>query len=285
MVSIGSFARLGGVSVRMLRHYDKIGLLVPASIDPHTGHRAYDLGQLARLNRIVALKGLGFTLDEVTGLLQEGIESEALAGMLRLRQSQLEHQIHHHRHRLDRVAARLAIIAKEHEMSETIRLKSIPAQRLAGHSVTAGDSSRMTVGPQVADLFARVADLMDQASGDRTAPVARYAPDLKHPPAVQITAGYVVLEDDIPGLELQDLPAVDVAAVLHHGVMSGIAGAYQVLAHWAAASGYEKSLEAGCWREVYLEAHGEEQREWLVEVQLELNTAIDQGEAFRHVTS
>jgi MerR family regulatory protein len=58
--SIGEFARHGRVSVRMLRHYDAIGLLRPACVDPVTGYRSYEVSQLAELNRLIALKDLGF---------------------------------------------------------------------------------------------------------------------------------------------------------------------------------------------------------------------------------
>lgn len=53
MFSIGEFARLGGVSVRTLRHYDEIGLLRPAQVDPVTGYRGYLASQLGQLNRIL----------------------------------------------------------------------------------------------------------------------------------------------------------------------------------------------------------------------------------------
>lgn len=46
MFSIGEFARLGGVSVRTLRHYDEIGLLRPATVDQDTGYRGYTADQL-----------------------------------------------------------------------------------------------------------------------------------------------------------------------------------------------------------------------------------------------
>lgn len=42
MFSIGEFASIGRVSVRMLRHYDEIGLLTPARVDPFTGYRSYE---------------------------------------------------------------------------------------------------------------------------------------------------------------------------------------------------------------------------------------------------
>jgi DNA-binding transcriptional MerR regulator len=69
MFSIGEFARLGTVSVRTLRHYDEIGLLRPARVDPETGYRSYSAGQLAQLNRIIALKDLGFSLEQANHLL------------------------------------------------------------------------------------------------------------------------------------------------------------------------------------------------------------------------
>ena len=57
MFTIGEFDRHGRVSVRMLRHYDSTGLLRPARVDPANGYRFYAVGQLARLNRIIALPG------------------------------------------------------------------------------------------------------------------------------------------------------------------------------------------------------------------------------------
>lgn len=75
MFSIGDFARHGRVSVRMLRHYDTIGLLRPDRVDAATGYRYYEGGQLARLNRIVALKDLGFTLEQVGRILDDKVSS------------------------------------------------------------------------------------------------------------------------------------------------------------------------------------------------------------------
>ena len=112
MLSIGDFARHGRVSVRMLRHYDAIGLLRPAFVDQETGYRSYDAGQLSRLNRIVALKCLGFTLEQVRYILDE-VSVEELRGMLRLRQAELQSQIASDTVRLAQVAARLRIIERE----------------------------------------------------------------------------------------------------------------------------------------------------------------------------
>ncbi|HEY5355645.1 MAG TPA: helix-turn-helix domain-containing protein [Streptosporangiaceae bacterium] len=85
MFTIGDFARHGQVSVRMLRHYDATGLLRPARVDPASGYRFYEAGQLARLNRVIALKDLGFTLEQVRAMLDQQVSAEQLRGMLRLR--------------------------------------------------------------------------------------------------------------------------------------------------------------------------------------------------------
>jgi DNA-binding transcriptional MerR regulator len=71
MFSIGDFARLGNVSVRTLRYYEEVGVLLPAAVDPTTGYRSYSAYQLSRLHRIVALKDLGLSLRELAPLLDD----------------------------------------------------------------------------------------------------------------------------------------------------------------------------------------------------------------------
>ena len=127
MFSIGEFARLGTVSVRTLRHYDEIGLLRPARVDPETGYRGYSADQLGQLNRIIALKELGLSLTQVRRLLA-GITLEELQGMLMLRRAQLETELKAHQNQLLGVEARLRYIAREGAMpADDIVVKTIPA--------------------------------------------------------------------------------------------------------------------------------------------------------------
>ena len=91
MFKIGDFSRLAQVSVRMLRHYDKLGLLEPSFTDRFTGYRYYTIDQLPRLNRIVALNDLGLTLAQIADLLgkDDKLPAEQLRGMLALRRAEL----------------------------------------------------------------------------------------------------------------------------------------------------------------------------------------------------
>jgi len=80
MLTIGAFARLAQVSPRMLRHYDEIGLFVPASVDASNGYRGYEIAQLRRLHRLLALRDLGFTLEEIRPCLTTKYPSTSCAG-------------------------------------------------------------------------------------------------------------------------------------------------------------------------------------------------------------
>ncbi|MCB0148878.1 MAG: MerR family transcriptional regulator, partial [Caldilineaceae bacterium] len=117
MFKIGDFSRLAQVSVRMLRHYDKLGLLTPSHIDRFTGYRYYTIDQLARLNRILALNGLGLTLQEIADLLGDGSEVpvDQLRGMLVLRRKELERELADKRWQLASVEARLQQIEQEND--------------------------------------------------------------------------------------------------------------------------------------------------------------------------
>jgi DNA-binding transcriptional MerR regulator len=127
MFNIGEFARLGGVSARTLRHYDEIGLLRPASVDPGTGYRGYSAAQLGQLSRIMALKELGLSLPQVRRLI-DGVTLDELQGMLMLRRAQLEHEIEQHGNHLLGIEARLRSIAREGGLpADDIVAKAIPA--------------------------------------------------------------------------------------------------------------------------------------------------------------
>jgi DNA-binding transcriptional MerR regulator len=93
MVKIGYFSRLSQVPKKTLRYYDQIGLLKPAYVDEFTGYRYYNISQLSRLNRILALKDLGLSLEQIGRILTGELTAAELRGMLILRQSQLQEEV------------------------------------------------------------------------------------------------------------------------------------------------------------------------------------------------
>jgi predicted transcriptional regulator YdeE/DNA-binding transcriptional MerR regulator len=116
MLKIGDFSRLGQVTVKTLRHYAQLGLLKPAWIDRFTSYRYYTLDQLPRLNRILALKDLGFSLEQIASLLDDNLSAGQLQGIVMLKQAELEQRVQAEQVRLARVEARLKQIEQEGQM-------------------------------------------------------------------------------------------------------------------------------------------------------------------------
>lgn len=134
MFKIGDFSKLGQVSTRMLRHYDQMGLLRPSQTDEWTGYRYYTIDQLARLHRIIALKELGFSLEQVADLLNRGdaLPVQELRGMLKLRQAEISRELQEKQTQLIGVEARLQQLEQEGRPSPyEIVVRSLEAQTIA----------------------------------------------------------------------------------------------------------------------------------------------------------
>src|SRR4051812_14717153 len=128
MLRIGEFARLGGLTVRALRHYDAQRLLAPAHVDAETGYRLYRYEQLAALDRILALRDLGLPLAVVRALLQEQRETGAVEQRLRQERKRLERELERQAARLRRLEALQQAIARDPVAPELgVRVRAIPA--------------------------------------------------------------------------------------------------------------------------------------------------------------
>src|ERR1700722_953569 len=253
MFSIGEFARLGGVSVRTLRHYDEIELLPPATVDPDTGYRGYTARQLTQLNRILALKELGLSLTQARRLLN-GVTVEELSGMLILRRAQLEHELDQHKNQLLGVEARLRSIAREGAMpADDIMAKTIPA---IGVVVIAGQAPGW--GPEnIVPVVNRLAGQFDQLGiHDR---VKEAGPlivlyDWGHDEDITVHLALPVAEPpgELPApAEYRVLPEIEAAAAVRSGPAAGIFPmVYQDLFRWVEERGYQAVPGPG--REVWV---------------------------------
>ncbi|GAA2624740.1 MerR family transcriptional regulator [Dactylosporangium fulvum] len=271
MFSIGEFGVLGRVSVRMLRHYDAIGLLRPAVTDPATGYRFYQADQLRRLNRVVALKDLGLKLEQVADILDEKVTTAEMLGMLRLRRAQLEAQLSADATRLLRVETRLRMIEEEgHMPTEDVVLKRIAPARVAELSAPAASYEGTDVGPVIGPLYTEMWRRLE-AAGLRPsgAPIAYYVP-LPDTPEVTVHAAVEVAADTAgpDDLEVLDLPGIETAAtIVHRGSMDEADRSMQILARWIDDNGYRPVGHA---REVCLEFDPQEPANWVHEFQLEV---------------
>ncbi len=271
MFSIGEFAKLGRVSVRMLRHYDAIGLLIPAAVDVSSGYRFYRADQLHRLNRVVALKDLGFTLQQVQTILDEQVDVIELRGMLRMRRAQLAAQLAADTARMAGVQARLRMIEEEGHMgTEDVIVKQVAPVRLAELTDTAASYASESISPVIQPLYPQLLHRLDAAGVTPVGPgVAYYVPvDEESTEAVVVHAGMPVAIDPQPGYEFSvvDLPGLpEAATIIHRGPMDEVARSMQILARWIEDNGYRTD---GYAREVYLDYCPDEIEKGVTELQL-----------------
>jgi DNA-binding transcriptional MerR regulator/effector-binding domain-containing protein len=242
MFSIGEFARLGTVSVRTLRHYDEIGLLHPAKVDPATGYRGYSAEQLRLLNRIIALKELGLSLTQARQLM-DGITLEELQGMLMLRRAQLEQELEAHRNQLLGVEARLHYIAREGAMpADDIVVKKVPAMGVVAITAPAPAFGAENIVPVVNAS----AEQFDQLGIRRLVRVA--GPRMifyEHDNYTDVTV-YLALPVAEQPAELPPpvrylvLPEIEAAVAVRNGLAASIFPmVYHDLLRWAEEHGYE----------------------------------------------
>jgi DNA-binding transcriptional MerR regulator len=269
MFSIGDFASYGRVSVRMLRHYDAIGLLPPAHVDPATGYRTYGAGQLSRLNRIVALKDLGFTLEQVASILDDKVSVDELRGMLRLRRADLESRLAADAARLRQIEARLRLIEEEGTMpTDDVQVKRIPGVRVAELTGLADSFEPEAIGPVIQPLYDRLMAALGRADVTPTGPDVAYYEDAPDGDQVVVHAAVPVnaVASDTYEFAIVDLPTIEQAAtIVHRGPMDSVVATVQTLARWIDANGYRSG---GYHRELYLDyGCGDNPSGWTTELQ------------------
>lgn len=268
MLSIGEFARYAGVSVRMLRHYDAIGLLAPSTTDPFTGYRSYSFDLLGRANAVVALKELGFSLTEVKEIVDHAVDAQELRRLLERRRSELAEQIVSDHARLADVERRLQLLdATTHVGSNAMHQdtgmnlefteKELPALELAQLTATASEQSEIgpKIGPMFEDLVSRIVEAGEQPSQPG---YAWYVGDGEE---MTFGAGFA---RPIKGTETGCLEAAPRAVTtVYRGAMDQIGNAWQALGSHVASLGLEF---AGPGREVYHNTRGPEET-WVTELQ------------------
>ena len=137
MLKIGEFSKLSRVSVRMLRHYDEIGLLPPASIDSATGYRYYSEDQLPVAGRITALRDMGFGLGEIQACQQGRENPQVLAALFSARREALRGELAALRRQLrllDTLEQRLR--KEDSNMEYPVNLKTLPQRQVASVRMT-----------------------------------------------------------------------------------------------------------------------------------------------------
>jgi effector-binding domain-containing protein len=264
MFKIGDFSKLSRVSIKALRLYDEMGLLKPIQVDQFTSYRYYCASQLPRLNRILAFKDLGFSLEQILKLLDEDLSPAEIRGMLRLKQAELQHYIETEQARLARVETRLHQIEREGSMSNyDVVIKKIEPFKVV--SIRETLPSYSAVGRLFNELFEFL-----QQNGIKP---GSYCAAIWHDPEYKESdvdgEAAISIDSSLIGnerIQVYELPGWEaMACTIHQGSYRTIDRAYNALLAWIQANPYKI---VGSYREFYIQGGDEQDNEsYITEVQ------------------
>jgi DNA-binding transcriptional MerR regulator len=254
MIKIGEFSKLVHVPVATLRYYDQVGLLKPVEVDRFTGYRYYSASQLPRLHRILALKGLGFSLEQIGAALDEGLTPEQMRGMLRLRDAQIRQELVEKESQLVEVEVRLQQIEREAQMSAyDVMLKQVEPILVASvRAILPSHSASGSLFPEVYEaLGSHAAEALGPHPGEGgTTMVLWYDQEFK---AHEVDgAAAFILRCRVPDsgrMHVHELPAATMAATVHHGSYNTLGEAHEAILTWIEANRYRI---VGPDREIYV---------------------------------
>ena len=258
---IGLFSKMNRVTIKALRHYDEIGLLKPASIEKFTGYRYYTSAQLPLLHQILALREMGFTLDEIKKV-QRGIPEKDLLQQKRL---ELMNKIAQDTLRLSQVESYLAKNDAESGDYHII-LKELPRVIVASYR---------TMIPSYDALFQILPTMgAEMERLDCVCAIPEYCFNIYHDGEYRETDVDVEICEAVTekkeASEMLSFKVVDrvenAACVLHKGPYEGFPKAYNAVLKWVERNGYEiidhprESYIDGVWNKDSAE-------DWLTEIQ------------------
>jgi DNA-binding transcriptional MerR regulator len=277
MFLAGEFSKLAQVSKRQLRYYQEIALFQPQHIDLFTGYRYYTAAQLPRLNKILALKELGLSLDQIAEVLNDHISADEIQGMLRIKKAEMEQELHEELRRFRYIESRIRQIDIDGILQDyDVVLKSTPEQRIL---VTRTQLSEIA---QMRQLMIQILRLLPEQIGSRylkhmiviSHSVAYDTEDLDIEIGYVVDAAYdqtVTLAEGTT-LKVRSLEAVEAMATITRVGASRLGSAcYQALAHWIESN---QVRIVGLGREVFLHLEANRDDEMVTEIQMPVEKII-----------
>ena len=231
MLSIGEFSQATRLTVKTLRFYHELGILVPVEVDRLTGYRYYDDSSYERAFCISTLKELGFTLQEIGSILEECESEEDLLRFIRKKLEEVRYRIKS----LKALEGRLSFFDRSIDAPPPVPAGAVEEitleiPYLAAVSVR---GTYATIATGFRTLYRKAGRL---ASG---APYGFfYDMEYKEDDAVMEAVFALSREAMIGGVECRNLPEHRAVRILYKGPYSGVGSAYMKLFEYCGGKGY-----------------------------------------------
>lgn len=265
MYRIGMFSKINKVTIKTLRYYDEVGLLKPAYVDNENGYRYYTSEQLPLLHKIIALKQIGFSIDEIIAI----INGRNVALIFKERKKEIESAIVENQLQLSLISHYLDNMKEERDMNYDVVIKELPEVIVY--------SKRMTIPSYDAyfQIIPSIGEEMKKANPDLKCAVPEYCFIIYHDGEykesnidVEFCEAVTQFGKDTSTIKFKQMERVPTAACVYHkGPYKDLGKAYAKLFQWISDNGYTTSDNP---RESYIDGiwNKEDEKDWLTEVQI-----------------
>lgn len=239
MLKIGDFSKLSRISIRMLRHYDAVGLLVPESVDSFTGYRHYSEAQLPLAGRINALRDMGFGLSTVSQLLKSYGDPVSFQRCLEIKKSELESQAAETARRLLLLETAIERMGKDGTaMTYNVTRKTLPERYVA--------SVRQII-PHYRDegrlwqILCTETEPLHMQNGDPCYTLAIFYDEgfKEENVDVEVQKSVAGSYQDTAHVRFKTVPPVEIASATYQGSYEAVTEANMAVANWIRDNGYE----------------------------------------------
>lgn len=238
MFRIGEFSQLVRVSPRMLRHYEKCGLIMPASIDAFTGYRQYSAAQIPQIAQIATLRDVGFSIDEIGEILPHKDDKAFLEELLREKEKALRETIAQDHARLTKLMQMSGELRKEQTiMLYEVELKKLDSVKVLSLRGIIPQYNQEGILWEKLGKYLAQNNIACQSDGYSTYFDEAY---MEANPDVEIAIPVDALGESRGEFVFQEYPAVELAATLRFSgpFDGGYDAAGEKLAKWMEENGY-----------------------------------------------
>lgn len=242
MLTIGEFSRLTRIPAKTLRYYDEIDLFKPAQVDAVNSYRYYNLAQLPRLYRILALKGLDLSLEQIKNVLDEELSLDELRGMLRLKRAELQQMVADIQQQLDDVELKLQQLNQQGRLLSqyAVLVKDVPPMKIAlARDVV---PSKAHLKDTLFRLFVSIREFLSQ---NRIQPAGSgmtlYFDEEYRETDMEVGAAMPIDAEIVSNAEIsvEMLPGHLMVSTVHYGDLAKMENAYVAILAWLENSPYQ----------------------------------------------
>lgn len=271
LYKIGMFANMNHVTIKTLRYYDDENLLKPKVIDTDTNYRYYTLSQMRELHQILALKEMGFRIDEI----KEVINGRNEKDLLKKKRNQLMMQIAD----LTKLLAKVeqALDAPDKYFTSPVLIKSLP------EVIVASMTKRIDSYDDLFVMMPEMGQEMEKLGCECAMPEYCFIsyPEPGHKEEhilIEACEAITELKEDTDKIKFKVIPEVpNAACIFHKGSYKTLSSSYESVLRYIEENGY---VISGPIRENHIDGvwNKDSEEEWLTEIQIPVCKAGEENE-------